>query len=50
MVPAEEVAANTAVPVAHIVASVEDVIVGTAVTVPAADTVADAEVLDPFKL
>ena len=44
IVPAEEVAANPAVPEAHIVAPVEDVIVGTAVTVPVADTVAEAEV------
>ena len=49
IVPAEEVAANPAVPAAHIVAPVEDVIVGTAVTVPVADTVAEAEVDEPSR-
>jgi hypothetical protein len=44
IVPAEDAATKSAVPAAHIVAPVEDVIVGTAVTVPVADTAAEAEV------
>ena len=50
IVPAEEAATKSAVPSAHIVAPVEDVIVGTAVTVPVADTVAEAEVDEPLRL
>lgn len=41
IVPAEEVAAKPVVPAAHIVAPVEDVMVGTAVTVTEAATVSE---------
>jgi hypothetical protein len=44
IVPAEEVAANPAVPSAHIVAPVDEVILGDDVTEPETATVAEAEV------